>query len=145
MRIRKASKEKVWWCRLPLNSNVKATETDCIIPNIGKLFALPNVAVIVMFKAVNSLKENEAGTRVISNNGVDAFKAKHGFDNDHLEPSMVRTMDQRSCCIKFGHCDENPRTIWRKYQKGYASMIVPRILGRTRRALKFMNAAIKNT
>ena len=44
---------------MSLNNNVKATETDCIIPNIGKLFALPNVAVRVMFKAVNLLKEKQ--------------------------------------------------------------------------------------
>jgi len=83
--IRKASKEKGWWCRLLLNSNIKATETDCIIPNMGKLFALPNVAVRVTFKAVNLFKEKQKGARVISNNGVDDFKAKCGFDNEHLE------------------------------------------------------------
>ena len=98
-----------------------------------------------MFKAVNLLKENKIGVCMISNNGVDALKAKHGFDNDHLETWMVRVMDQRSCYIRFGYCDENPRTIWRKYQKGDTSISVPRILGRTRIALKFMNAAIKKT
>ena len=52
-------------------------------------------------------------------------------------------MDQRSHHVKLGYCDKNPRTIWRKYKKGDTSMIVPMILGRTRRALKFMNAGIK--
>ena len=130
---------------MPIKSNIKTTETDCVIPSIGKLFASPNAAVRVTFEAVNSLKENEAGTRVISNNGVDAFKAKHGFDNDHLETSMARTMGQRPRCVKFGCCDENPRAIWRKHQKGDASDSVPRILGRTRMALKFMSATMKNT
>ena len=47
---------------MSLNNNVKATETDCIIPNIGMLFALPNVAVRVVFKAVNLFKENQKGS-----------------------------------------------------------------------------------
>ena len=45
--------------------------------------------------------------------------------------------------IKFGYCDEDPSSIWRKYRRGDASISVPRILGRIRIALKFMNAAIK--
>ena len=121
MCIRKVSKEKGRWCRLPLNNNIKATETDCIISIIGKLFALLNVAVTVMFKAVNVFKEKQKGACAISNNGVDDFKAKHSFDNDHLETSMVRLMDQRSCYVKLGYCDENPRAIWRKHKKGIMS------------------------
>ena len=39
------------------------------------------------------------------------------FDNDYLEMSMVHLMDQRSCCIKLGYCDEILRTIWRKCKK----------------------------
>ena len=96
-----------------------------------------------MFKALNLFKEKQKGAHVISNNRVDGLKEKCGFDNDHLETPMVRLMDQRSHYVKLGYCDENRRTIWRKHKKGDTSMIVPSILGRTRRALKFMNATIK--
>ena len=145
MSIKKASREKGWWHILPLNSNTKATETDCAMSSIGKLFALPNIAVRVIFKAVNLFKEKQKGTHVISNNGVDDFKAKCGFDNGHLEMSIVCLIDQRSCYVKLGYCDENLRIIWRKHKKGDASVIVPRTLGRTERALKFMSVAIKKT
>ena len=52
-------------------------------------------------------------------------------------------MDQRPHHIKLGYCDENPRTIWREYSKGNNDMRLPRILGKSRKFLKFMNTTIQ--
>ena len=87
------------------------------MPNMGKLFTLHSTVVRVTFKAANFFKEKQKGARMISKNRVDDFEAKCGFDSDHLETSMVRLTCQRSCCVKLGHCDETPRTIWRKHKK----------------------------
>ena len=46
--------------------------------------SLPNTSVRFMLKATNLFKEKQKGACVISNNGVEDFKATHGFDNDHL-------------------------------------------------------------
>ena len=56
---------------------------------------------------------------------------------------MVHTMDRRLHHIKLVYCDENPRTIWRKYEKGNNDMRPPRILGKSGKDLDFMNSAMK--
>ena len=73
-----------------------------------------------MFVVVNMCEEQQKGAsyHVISNNRVEDFKVKYGFDNDHLEMPIVRMMDQRSHHIKSGYCDETPHNSWRKYKKG---------------------------
>ena len=88
---------------------------NCIIPNIEKLFALSNIAVRVIFKAVNLFKENQKGIYIILNNRINNFKVKYGFDNDYLEISIVYLIDQRLYYIKLDYYNENPHTIWRKY------------------------------
>ena len=86
------------------------------MPSIGTLFGLTDTVVMVMFIAVGLCKMcgNDPSNDFISN----GIEEKCGFDNDHLEISMVHIMDQRSYYVKLGYCNENPCTIWRKHKKG---------------------------
>ena len=83
------------------------------MPNIGKLFGSPNATVRVIFATINFCEEQQkdACYHVISNNRVEDFKAKCGFDDDRLEMSMMCMMDQRSHHVKLGCCNETPHTI----------------------------------
>ena len=82
---------------------------------------------MVTFIAVGLCKmyRNGPSHNVVSN-GIECFKAKHGFDNDHLEISMVCMIDQRSHYVKLGYCDEKLLTIWSKCEKGNNAMRLPR-------------------
>ena len=88
------------------------------MPNIGFFFGLPHSTVKVMFIALGLCKmhRNDQSHNVISN-GIEDFNAKYGFDNDYLETSMVRIMDQRTHYVKLGYHDENSRIIWEKHKK----------------------------
>ena len=94
--VKRESRGKGWWYRLLLKINMTLTEMECAIPDIGKLFSLPNVVVRVIFKAVRSCETHRNVTsHHFVPNRVKEFKAKNGFDNEHLETSVVLMMKQR--------------------------------------------------
>ena len=45
--------------------------------------------------------------------------------------------------IKFGYCDERPGSMWFKHKNRNKEMCIPRILGRHRTSLKFINTVFK--
>ena len=93
--VKRACRGKRRWHRLPLNSNIVSTEMDCAMPNMGKLFALPDVVARVTLKAAGSCEIRKNGpSRHAMPNRVEEIKAKNGFDNDHLEMSVVRVSQQ---------------------------------------------------
>ena len=69
---------------MPFNSNVTSCETDVIMPNIGELFGLSDVAVRVLLGAVGMCRLNNFGCFTLHANGIELFKSKNGFDNHHL-------------------------------------------------------------
>ena len=88
--INRVCSEKGLWCRLPLNANADSPEMDEIVPSIGVLFGLPDVAIVTMLKAIGFYKINRDEQSCIDMNGVESFYCKNMFNNTNFEISKSR-------------------------------------------------------
>ena len=57
--------------------------------------------------------------------------------------SITRINQQRWHCVKLGCCNESPCITWTKCKKGDSEMRSPRILDKSRTALKFVNTDVQ--
>ena len=82
------------------------------MPNTGKLFALPDIVVRVIFSVVSlhKIHRNSLSYHIISNS-INNFKVKNGLENEYLEISMIHMIKQRLYYIKLDNCTKNLSSI----------------------------------